>query len=149
MPDSPLLAGDSEWYVVDDGGQPFGRCPDGGETNGWGRDIPVGGTLDPTRGRWAPLPRDPGECDCYVRMAAGGLRLLLNRQGWIFDASASTWQPLPKPDGSVDEAQAVAWLGDRLFVFGGNTYAGTVPAEQSAGAGTLVNDAWIWSPEGP
>jgi hypothetical protein len=149
LTDSDILAGDPDWYSA--GGQvvnPSIEASDGGETNGWGRMIPGGGTLDPSTGRWTPLPRTPGECDCYGRLAAGSQRFLLNRQGWVLDLAGWSWLPLPMPDGAPDEGEATAWVADKLFVFGGNTIRPTSTSAQPR-PGQLLNDALVWTPPQP
>ena len=52
----------------------------GGEVDGWGRDIPQGGTLDPATGEWGRLPRAlTGDPDGWSVSAQGGA--LVRRRG--------------------------------------------------------------------
>jgi hypothetical protein len=111
----------------------------GGEVNGWGRDIPEGGTLDPATGTWGRLPGAlTGDPDGWSVSADGG--------GWfatagqIYDDDSGRVYTLDRPDGAPDYAVAATWAGDRLLAFGGTDSA------QGFSGDALTNRAWLWTP---
>jgi len=111
----------------------------GGEVNGWGRDIPEGGTLDPATGEWGRLPKAlTGDGDGWSVSADGG--------GWfatagqIYDDDSGRVYALDRPDGAPDYGVTGVWAGDRLLAFGG-----TDSAEGFSGD-ALSNHAWLWAP---
>ena len=145
LPPSDQLQGEFTWTghrLVDP--SPF--TENGGEVNGWGRDIPEGGTLDPATGEWGRLPRalsgDPGGWtvstqDDGVDDSDGGWFAVA---GQVYDDDSGRVYTLDRPDGAPDFAVAGAWAGDRLLAFGGTDSA------QGFSGDALSNGAWLWSP---
>jgi hypothetical protein len=138
LPPSDQLQGDFSWT-----GQrmvsPSPFTENGGEVNGWGRDIPEGGTLDPATGTWGRLPRAvTGDPDGWAVSAEG--------QGWfatagqIYDDDSGRVYTLDRPDGAPDYAVTGVWAGDRLLAFGGTDSA------QGFSGDALTNHAWLWTP---
>lgn len=138
LPPSDQLEGAFVWTgrrLVD--ATPF--TENGGEVNGWGRDIPQGGTLDPSTGEWGRLPKaltgDPGG---WSVSASGGAWFA--SAGQAYDDDSGRVYDLDRPDGAADYAVAGAWADGRLLVFGG------VDTSQGYTGKALTNRAWIWTP---
>jgi hypothetical protein len=138
LPPSDQLQSDFSWTghrMV----SPSPFTENGGEVNGWGRDIPEGGTLDPATGVWGRLPRaltgDPA-----------GWSVSADGQGWfatagqIYDDDSGRVYTLDRPDGAPDAGVTGVWAGDRLLAFGGTDSA------QGLSGDALSNRAWLWSP---
>ncbi len=147
--------GSSRWTLLDDSDQVGGwqwawtgrrlvdpnlGTVDGGEVNGYGRDIPMGGVLDPATGTWAPLPNaPPGSSDGWWVEALGGP--LTATYGWVYDDRAESWTLLPRPDGAPPQPGSAVWAGEALVVLGG------VDAREGMSVDALSDSAWIWTPE--
>lgn len=97
-----------------------------------------GGIYDPIADAWSPLPDPPthdmagiiGDDEATYEYAAG----------WVLDTRTATWIEVEQrsPDGEVYDEVVAATADGALFVFGGQTWSG--------GKGTLLNDAWLWTP---
>lgn len=144
LPDSEILFA-APWAQV--GGSlvnPTLGGADGGSVNNWGRSYPYGGILDPESGEWSALPATPFEQDDST-FAAGVLTesggSYFGYQGWLLDVTTDTWVELPPLDaeGLVTHRTVVA-AGTDLLVFGGAGW------DLPDWAGTLLDDAWVWSP---
>jgi hypothetical protein len=141
LPDSEILA-TGPWVMVD--GRlinPMLGGANGGD-NTWGRTYPYGGILDPETGQWSGLPHPPSEEDWVsagVLTESGGH--YFGYQGWILDTTTSRWiQPVPLDTEARVTGRTIVAAGADLFVFGGARWKSDSPE------GTLLNDAWIWSP---
>lgn len=112
----------------------------GGEGDNWGRDIPMGGVLDPASGTWRPLPSAPGlaDNDGWGVEALGGPLSAVS--GWVYDDRVESWTLLAPPSGAPPTPGSAVWAGDRLVVLGG-----VDPAEGST-LDALSGDAWMWTP---
>jgi hypothetical protein len=116
LPGADIVAASSSWFVLDDllVNPTLGEL-DGGEVNGWGRSIPVGGMFDLERRAWVPLPDHPdGVHWVFGSTVADAQRIVLG-DGWVFDGSR--WGRLPEPVEDVMGASALA--GDTVVVWGG------------------------------
>jgi hypothetical protein len=145
LPPSDQLEGDFTWTgqrLVDP--SPF--TENGGEVNGWGRDVPQGGTLDPATGEWGRLPSgltgDPEGWSVSTENdgdndSGGGWFAVA---GQVYDDSSGRVYTLDRPDGAPDVAVAGAWAGDRLLAFGGTD------STQGFSGDALTNRAWLWTP---
>jgi hypothetical protein len=150
LPDSEILGGGGRWSAVD--GKlilPALGSADGGETGNWGRPYPYGGILDPKRGEWSDLPRPPADLDINSGENSGGIVTdsdadYFGLGRWVLDVMAGDWieiSPLDDGDPQIT-GRIVAAAGQKMLVFGGVRWSG------GGLQGTLVNDAWIWSPRG-
>ncbi|MGQ0629568.1 MAG: hypothetical protein ACT4P1_00885 [Sporichthyaceae bacterium] len=138
----------SPWYSF--GGQAVMASPVGDRI---GNSGPLGGVVDPEQG-WSALPPRPQATDVpspgpgrtsgrvpYVDRwlwaeAGGGDYLVAGR--FALHVPSRTWQQIASLPELADlgGAPAVAWAGDRLFVWGG---------QQDPDAAT--NRGWLWRPE--
>jgi hypothetical protein len=138
FPPSDQLDGSFSWTgrrLVD----PTPFTENGGDVNGWGRDIPQGGTLDPATGEWGRLPAAlTGDPDGLTVSASGGPWFAV--AGQVYDDDTGRVYTLDRPDGAPDYAVTGVWAGGRLLVFGG-----TDSAEGFSGD-AMSNDAWLWTP---
>jgi hypothetical protein len=115
------------------------QCVDGGETNGYGRCIPNGGTLDPGTGTWGPLPNSPDPevvGGGWGLDAAEGSRILT--WGYLYDDRTGRWTKLPSPAGAPQGGTAAVWADGTLIAFGGVDWETREPR--------LSNLAWTWTP---
>ena len=119
---------------------------------------------DPKTDTWESLPMPPTYPDSSGRIVWGGDRLYVyNRTPWWsgptpwvttpLDAAAyfpkeNIWKPLPELGApQAFGAAAVAWIGGRLFVWGG---ASTPSAVAAPGASyDPSSDSWLPLPEAP
>ena len=143
LPDSEILA--TGPWVLDAGRliNPMLGSADGGEVGNWGRTYPYGGILDPASGEWSALPSPPADEADFgsgVLTESGGH--YFGYRGWILDATTMTWIEIPPFDADeLVTGRAVVAAGADLLVFGGARWkSGSFEA-------TLLDDAWIWSPE--
>ena len=118
---------------------PTSYCVDGGEVNGYGRCIPVGGILDPETGTWAELPDEPEFAEDVWGVSAESGQLVV-RFGRVYDDSAGTWTKLSRPDGAPDSDVAGVWADGTLIAFGGHD------RERGWEKDSLSNGAWSWTP---
>jgi hypothetical protein len=144
LPDSEILA--TGPWVPDEGRliNPTLGGADGGEVNNWGRAYPYGGILDLERGTWSPLPSPPDEEENFssgVLTESGGH--YFGYRGWILDSSDDAWIEIPPLDtDALVTGRTVVAAGPDLLVFGGARW------KEGNGDGTLLADAWVWSPRG-
>jgi hypothetical protein len=111
----------------------------GGDVNGWGRDIPQGGTLDPATGTWGRLPPAlTGDPDGWGVSAQGGPWFAV--AGQLYDDDTGQVSTLSRPEGAPDQYTAAAWADGRLVAFGG------VDSAQGFSGDALSNHAWIYTP---
>jgi heat shock protein HslJ len=112
----------------------------GGEVNGYGRNIPMGGILDPDGGTWSPLPDAPalGSGDWMVGALGGPLSAV---DGWVYDDATGAWTRLARPDGAPPEPGSAVWAGHRLLVLGG------IDPTQGPTVDALSDQAWMWTPD--
>ena len=151
LPDSQILGGGARWFELD--GRlilPALGSADGGEVGNWGRPYPYGGILDPQRGEWSDLPAPPVADLSSAEDFAGGIRAgreadYFGLSGWILDATAREWIEIPPLDdeGALTTGRVVANAGPEMLVFGGVRWGGGRGLR-----GHLLNEAWIWVPEG-
>jgi hypothetical protein len=138
LPPSDQLEGAFAWTgqrLVD----PTPFTENGGEVNGWGRDIPQGGTLDPATGRWGRLPAAlTGDPDGWSVSADGGGWFAV--AGQIYDDDSGRVFALDRPDGAPDLGVSGAWADGRLLAFGGTDSA------RGYSGDALSDRAWLWSP---
>lgn len=114
----------------------------GGEENNWGRDVPMGGVLDPATGTWGPLPNAPELADNHgwgVEALGGPLSAV---HGWVYDDRAESWTLLPPPPGAPPEPGSAVWADERLIVLGG------VDPDRGMTVEALTDGAWMWTPPG-
>jgi hypothetical protein len=99
----------------------------------------LGGTLDPTTGRSAPLPDSALETpdDPWSPNAVGPDRWATT-WGLVYDVTAGEAWTLPRPDGAPDLGVTATWADGRLLAFGGATFG--------AGGTRLTDHAWLWTP---
>jgi hypothetical protein len=131
LPDSELLSGGG---MVSAGGKlvdSSNGSADGGQVNNWGRSYAYGGMLDLTRERWEPLPPDRPSGSWVLRAveARGGI---ITGDGLWLDPAGGTWSTIPAPPTPTPIGAATTWAGDRLFVWGGESW--------SDGTGSLHDD---------
>jgi hypothetical protein len=139
LPATGQLGNEWTWngsHLVD----PDPTVEDGGETNPFPHEFPVGGVLDPRTGQWSPLPAavtvDPG--NGWGVYAAGPRRFAT--YGQVYDSRTGDVVRLPRPDGAPLDGAAASWAGDRLLAFGGVSYRPELTT------GRLTNRAWIYTP---
>ena len=122
-PDSDILGGGAV-PVADRVVFPMTGSADGGKVNGWGRDVPYGGILDPATDAWNPLPTPPGGRSGLEGYGASvGRRALVG--GHLLDPSIERWTRLPRaPWDSRLRGQTVLASADRLLVWGGAVEGG-------------------------
>ena len=112
---------------------PYLQTVNGGDTNGFGRDIDTGGLLDVRTGQWAALPLPPpAGAGRYVAVSE---RWITADAGLVLDTRRMRWIPLPDHDGTVDQGASAAWVGDVLVAWGGGR-----------GSADLVATGSTWSP---
>lgn len=140
LPDSEILGGTFTWtgtLMVD--ATPGGA--DGGEVNNYGRTVPYGGRLDPVTGRWSDLPDAPPEnTGGWPVWAAGGPVIAV--AGWLYDDAAGSWTRVPRPEGAPESPGGAAWVGEGLFVYGGETWAGDEVRLSGQAWLSLPPDSW-------
>ena len=136
LPTSRTLA-QSVWFA--DGTRvvaPVLGTANGGDVNGWGRDVPFGGVLDTATRRWSRLPPGPTSepavgAGLVSRLAAG----YTGTSGWLLDLDRDRWQKLPA--GPVPNDASVVAAGRTLFAFGGSRFptdgTGALSAEAASG----------------
>jgi hypothetical protein len=102
-------------------------------------DVSLGGTLDPSTGRSAPLPDSAIETppDPWSPNAIGPERWAAC-WGLVYDVAAGRAWRLPRPDGAPDDGVTAAWADGRLLAFGGATYG--------TGGASVTNHAWLYTP---
>lgn len=140
LPDSEVIGWDpegwawsGEWVI-----NASLESADGGEVGNWGRFYPAGGMLDPATGEWAELPDAP-EPDGGWSLHASSERGMTRGGGWALDARELDWHPVPNLRQAPDSEEAVAWVDERLLVWGGVRYDGN--------EGSLVGEGWVWAPD--
>jgi hypothetical protein len=153
LPPSPIAAspisspGHGRWFAV--GGRIVNpevgtvRAAAPGRLQAGPGSVATGGVLDPDAGTWSPLPERPSRRDDRRRAAdpwewataAGGDVAVL--RGWIYDVRRGAWAEVPPvpdaPDGLGDPV--TAWVGDRLYVWGG------LPGAQTTSPGWVLRPA--------
>ena len=143
LPPSEVLFSESTWLVVGEGTATRVVNPTDGAGDGdgrWGRTYAAAGMLDPARGTWSPLPARPQD---HVHRrptpAVAGAGLVVD-DGQVLDVAAGTWRSLAAPPDADAQGATLAWVGDRLFVWGGSRFdpAGTT--------GRVLSTGWTWRP---
>ena len=127
-------------------------CADGGETNNYGRCIPYGAVFDTTANEWSDLPNAPGKGRKDISSYGGVSDTHLvagSTHGPFFDATTDEWFDIPPLDPGTDPSSSdlnnqtfvtrrAASVGDAIVVVGGSKFG--------PGGGTLLADAYIWTP---
>jgi hypothetical protein len=138
LPDSPML-GVGPWVLAGDRlVNPTLGGADGGQIGNWGRTYPYGGSVAPATGEWSPLPDPPGGESAGAH--TGTTAVYTAPAGALLDITAGSWQRVPTVPGGTPGGPTVVAAGARMLVFGG------VRWDRSETKGTLLNNAWIWSP---
>jgi hypothetical protein len=114
-------------------------CVDGGEVDGYGRCVPLGGILDPGTGTWAELPDPPeiGTGGWSLEVADGPT---MTTYGYVYDDSTGAWAKLPQPHTAPDYDVAAVWADGSVIAFGG------IHSGQGWDEDALSNKAWSWTP---
>lgn len=101
--------------------------------------VSLGGTLDPSTGRSAPLPESALEtpADPWSPNAIGPGPWAAC-WGLVYDVAHGRAWTLPRPDGEPDLGVSAAWADGQLLAFGGVAY-GSDGAEPT-------NHAWLYTP---
>lgn len=100
--------------------------------------LSLGGLLDPSSGRWSPLPDSALETPEHSWSAVAiGPGPWAACWGLVYDVADGRAWTLPRPPGAPDRSTSAAWVGDSLFVFGGG--------DQTGGSHT-TNRAWVYTP---
>ncbi len=101
-----------------------------------------GGVYDPATDTWNDLPTPP-DAESWRNDMAGILRdddaTYEYPSGWVFDTTTDEWIEIPPRPGEPTEGGVVTNSGRNLVVYGGQ--------DLSSREGTLLADAWIWTPE--
>lgn len=135
LPDSDLIGGYHWAWTGERMVDPTLGEAAGGQVGNWGRSVPFGGRFDPASATWSRLPAAP---QGYSRTgwkveALGGP--VSAAGGWYYDDRTEVWSKLLRPDGAPEYAGAATWVGDTLFVLGG----------QSEGQGEETLSGWAWA----
>jgi hypothetical protein len=123
---------------------------DGGESNNWGREYPLGGVVDPENGEWRPFPSVPGDDPNAwgIGPTITGERTVISGS-WAVDSRTLAWTQVPQraedPDGNevplptTNHAAAILDTpeGPLAFVWGGTQWADLSDYE-------LLDDGWLW-----
>ena len=118
LPDSDMIGGYRWAWTGERLVDPTLGEADGGQANSWGRSLPYGGTLDPESGTWGRLPGAPeAYSGGWMVEALGGP--VSASGGWLYDDRTETWSKLAAPADAPQVPGAAAWVGDDLFVVGG------------------------------
>jgi hypothetical protein len=108
---------------------------DGGQIDNWGRSLPYGGTFDPESATWGRLPGAPAAYSGgWMVEALGGP--VSASGGWLYDDRTESWSELSPPAGAPQLPGAAVWVGDDLFVVGGQY-------EDRPGQQGLAGGAWV------
>jgi len=121
--------------TIDGGGPPPGD---------YGRSYPTSGYLDLETAAWSPLPpgRPPTTSFGVTPAFASSERYVSsNGEGSFLDTQEQSWVTSPAPPPEVGVQVNSAWVGDRLFAWGG----GAPDAAQDGGQ-TLIATGAIWTP---
>ena len=145
FPDSASLdqfIADVRWFESD--GLLINPAP--GHSPSWGPRYGYGGVLDPVSGQWSELPEPPpGSAQSGGTFGAGMIGSddeahYFGIEGWILDVGSDRWIEIPQLDDAASiGSSTVTRAGWAMLVFGGAHF-------NSAGEGTLTNEAWTWSP---
>ena len=116
LPAPDIVGNSATWFVLGDlvVNPTIGEL-DGGEVNGWGRSVPVGGILDLTSRAWQPLPRHRDGAQWVFGPTVADAHRIVLADGWLFDGEV--WERLPRPPTDAFGASALA--GDSVLVWGG------------------------------
>ncbi len=98
---------------------PLVGTTNGGRVNNWGRDLPLGGVLDPATGRWRSLPDPPQGGGLLGEVLAAGDRTVVG--GHLLDPATGEWMLVPLLPHVGRTAATVAALDDTILVWGGAT----------------------------
>jgi hypothetical protein len=149
LPDSAILT-TAPWVLVGNRlVNPTLGGADGGD-DGWGRTYPYGGILDLASSEWSALPHPPGEEEDWasgVLDTPGGVLTesgghYFGDHGWVLDTTGNEWIPIPRRvDDQQLSGQTIASAGRDLLVFGGAQW------KDNGFEATLLDEAWIWSPD--
>ncbi len=105
---------------------PYGGSSDGGQVNGWGRDVPHGGIHHLGTGQWEPLPPPAVEDSLRIGGVIGdGEAHIWSADDVVLDLDTNRWLqvPLPEIDGGVTvQRRTVVGTGSGVFVFGGELW---------------------------
>lgn len=135
--DSEILCCGGPWHWTGDrlANGSIGSA-DGGRTNGWDRAYPYGGTLDPMTDSWRLLPDPPQRQGPRPGLSAGGAGWVVGLEGWALDLETARWAAVPNTPIPTQGGVAEAWVGDRLFAWGGYRLAD--------GKMELLDQGWTW-----
>ncbi len=110
---------------------------DGGQVDNWGRSYPYGASFDAATEAWKSLPADrPSGAWSLPHPVRGDTGIVTTDALWL-DPIRGAWTPIPIPATPTTDA-AIAWAGDRLFVWGGSSWVQR--QDGRPGDGTLHNE---------
>jgi hypothetical protein len=135
LPDSDLIGGYRWAWTGERMVDPTLGEADGGQVGNWGRSVPFGGRFDPATRTWSRLPAAPkgySRTGWKVEALGGPVSAA---GGWFYDDRSGRWSKLLRPTGAPEYAGPAAWVGDTLFVLGG----------QSEGSGPAALSGWAWA----
>ncbi len=140
LPDSELIGGYRWAWTGERMVDPTLGEADGGTVNNWGRSLPYGGTFDPATKTWGRFVEAP---DAYsggwAVEALGGP--VSASGGWLYDDRTAEWSVLTAPDGAPGLPGAAVWVGDTLYVVGGQF-------DGRSGSAALTADVWALTVDG-
>ena len=138
LPHSGILSGWAWLWTGERLVAPTSYCEDGGEVDGYGSCIPLGGILDPGTGTWAKLPEAPEPSGDAWGINQGNE--LVASQGFLYDDATGTWARIPVPAGAPDHDVAAVWADREIIAFGG------LDSQKGWEKDALSNRAWSWTP---
>ena len=101
--------------------------------------LALGGLLDPSSGRWSPLPDSALETPEHSWSAvAFGPGAWAACWGLVYDVAGGEAWTLPRPHDAPDQGVTATWAGDRLLAFGGASFG--------SNGSTASNHAWLYTP---
>ncbi|WP_344601323.1 hypothetical protein [Sporichthya brevicatena] len=140
LPDSELIGGYRWAWTGERMVDPTLGEADGGAVDNWGRSLPYGGTFDPATQTWGRFVEAP---DAYsggwAVEALGGP--VSASGGWLYDDRTAEWSVLTAPDGAPGLPGAAVWVGDTLYVVGGQF-------DGRSGSAALTADVWALTVDG-
>lgn len=109
----------------------------------YGREYPTSGYLDLETAKWSPLPEGRPRPEAVgVGPFASSMRYKSGGNSY-FDAQEGTWLTVPPPPSEVGDSASSAWVGERLFVWGGSR---PTPPGRCCAPRTLMATGAIWTP---
>lgn len=103
--------------------------------------LSLGGLLDPSSGRWSPLPGSALETPehSWSPVAIGPGRWAAC-WGLVYDVAGGEAWTLPRPPNALDQGTTAVWTGSSLFVFGGSDLSGEASRLHT------TDKAWLYTP---